>query len=236
MLARKQFQGGQSQGKLLARPSPGGRARVLPGERPLGLGHGRDGVLFVPSSYDPGKPAALLLCLHGAGGCAGHRIDPLRAEAEREGVVLVAPDSVGQTWDMLVRGFGPDVERIDRALGGAFAELAIDPTRVGIEGFSDGASYALSLGIANGDLFSYVFAFSPGFMSPPAQVGKPRIVVTHGVADRVLPVACSRRLVPVLRAAGYETEYREFDGPHMVPADAVREAMDVLVGRRSPSA
>jgi phospholipase/carboxylesterase len=236
MLARKQSTGPERQGKLLARPSPEGKSGCVKGERPLGLGGSRDGVLFVPSGYDPGKPAPLLLCLHGAGGHARHRIDPLRAPAERDGVVLVAPDSVGSTWDMLMRGLGPDLERIDRALAGAFAELAIDPTRVGIEGFSDGASYALSLGIANGDLFSYIFAFSPGFMSPPAQVGAPRIVVTHGAADRVLPVSCSRRLVPVLRAAGYETEYREFDGPHTVPEDAVREAMDVLVGRKSPNA
>jgi phospholipase/carboxylesterase len=28
------------------------------------------------------------------------------------------------------------------------------------------ASYALSLGIANGNLFSHVLAFSPGFLAP----------------------------------------------------------------------
>ena len=38
-------------------------------------------------------------------------------------------------------------------------------------GFSDGASYALSLGAANGDLFTHIAAFSPGFMRPPVSVG-----------------------------------------------------------------
>jgi predicted esterase len=40
-------------------------------------------------------------------------------------------------------------------------------------GFSDGASYALSLGLANGDLFTHVLGFSPGFMRVPRHVGRP---------------------------------------------------------------
>jgi len=36
-------------------------------------------------------------------------------------------------------------------------------------GFSDGASYALSVGITNGDLFTHVIAFSPGFVAPARQ-------------------------------------------------------------------
>jgi hypothetical protein len=35
-----------------------------------------------------------------------------------------------------------------------------------VAGFSDGASYSLSLGIGAGDVFSHVAAFSPGFMTP----------------------------------------------------------------------
>lgn len=37
-------------------------------------------------------------------------------------------------------------------------------------GFSDGASYALSLGLPNGNLFSHIVAFSPGFMRAPTLV------------------------------------------------------------------
>jgi phospholipase/carboxylesterase len=32
----------------------------------------------------------------------------------------------------------------------------------------------------------------------------------------------------VLRRAGYDVRYREFDGPHTVPADVAREAVDWL--------
>lgn len=46
------------------------------------------------------------------------------------------------------------------------SNYAVDTTRLGVGGFSDGASYALSLGLTNGDLFTHVIAFSPGALYP----------------------------------------------------------------------
>jgi predicted esterase len=49
------------------------------------------------------------------------------------------------------------------------------------------------------------------------------------VSDRVLPVErCSRRVVPALRAAGYNVTYEEFAGGHEVPAGTVSTALDWL--------
>jgi phospholipase/carboxylesterase len=59
------------------------------------------------------------------------------------------------------------------------------------------------LGINNGDLFTHVLAFSPGFVAPAAWVGMPRIFVSHGTRDEVLPIDfCSRKIVPMLKHAG----------------------------------
>jgi phospholipase/carboxylesterase len=64
-------------------------------------------------------------------------------------------------------------------------------------GFSDGASYALSLGLTNGDLFRHVIAFSPGFMAPAARRGEPPVFVSHITRDGVLPIGVtSHRIVP----------------------------------------
>ncbi len=207
-----------AQGRLRARPVRPVAAAPVPGLHRLGYGHRRDGLLYVPAGHRRDRPAPLAVLLHGAGSDASRGLALLRDLADDAGLLLLAPDSRGGTWDVLLGGFGPDVAFLDRALADMFDRHAVDPARVAVGGFSDGASYALSLGIGNGDLFGHVLAFSPGFAAPPAPVGSPRLFLSHGTGDRVLPIdRCSRRLVPALRTAGYQVRYDEFDGPHVVP-------------------
>jgi phospholipase/carboxylesterase len=229
---------GESQGRLLARPTPGAPDAEAPtGLRPLGLGSGRDGLLYLPEGYGTGEPAPLALMLHGAGGNARGGISHFLDLADEAGVILLAPESRGRTWDVLVGGYGPDVEFIERALEQTFDRLAVDGDKLAVAGFSDGASYSLSIGLTNGDLFTHVIAFSPGFASPAAYRGKPPIFVSHGTRDEVLPIGkTSRRIVPELERKGYEVRYHEFDGPHTVPKSVAREALEWFTrggGRRS---
>ena len=190
---------------------------------PLDLDGRRDGVLYVPPTYQAGAP--LSVKLHGAGGHGRAGLEPFLADANAAGLLLLGVDSRGPTWDLIRGGFGADVTFLDAALDRVFKRFSVDPSRVSIEGFSDGASYALSLGLANGELFSKIVAFSPGFLAPGRLQGRPEIFVSHGVHDRVLPIdRCSRRVVPELRVAGYSVDYREFDGGHTVPEDIAAEA------------
>ena len=195
----------------------------------LGLAKGKDGVLSVPKGYKPEKPVPLIFMLHGALGRypSYHTFCEVAAE---DGIAVVTPDSRGQTWDMILGGFGPDVAFLDKALAHTFERVAIDPKRIALAGFSDGASYALSVGLANGDLFTHVMAFSPGYMKPPARVGKPRAFVTHGKGDQVLPVANSRdRIVPQLKQWGHDVIYKEFEGGHSLHPELGREAFRWLI-------
>jgi phospholipase/carboxylesterase len=170
--------------------------------------------------------APLALTLHGAGGDARSGISHFLHLADAAGVVLLAPESRGRTWEVLAGGYGPDVEFIDRALKWAFARLALDTRRLALTGFSDGASYGLSLGLTNGDLFTHLIAFSPGFMAPATRRVKPPVFASHGTRNRVLPIErCSRRIVPQLDHAGYRVRYQEFDDPHTVRASIAREAL-----------
>ncbi len=214
-------------GFLTARPHGGeGRAGPVPGSQRLGMGERRDGLLFVPRSYDPARPAPLLIALHGAGGQALHMLGPVEEAAERLGLLVLAPESRGRTWDVILKSYGPDVTFIDRALARVLADFAVDGERIAVGGFSDGASYALSLGIINGSLFSHILAFSPGFAAPTEAHGSPKIFISHGVRDEVLPIEqCGRRLAPRLREAGYDLDYREFADGHVVPPDMVEAAL-----------
>ena len=222
----------RTEGRLRARPTAGAAGAAPVGLRPLGSGAARDGYLYVPLAYPAVYPAPLVVLLHGAGEDARDGLALLRQQADGAGLILLALSSRGPTWDLILgRGrYGADVAAIDRALKSTFSRYAVDPACVAVGGYSDGASYALSLGIANGDLFTHVLAFSPGFMAPTGQVGAPRIFVSHGTRDGWLPIErCSRRIVPQLERAGYDVTYREFEGGHVVPPEIGREAADWLV-------
>src|SRR5215212_1429703 len=217
---------GPEEGRLLARPGPPTES-VSPGLHALGLDRDRDALLLVPAGYRADRPAPFVLSLHGAGGDASSGLYPLRDLADDAGLILLSPASRQQTWDAIRGGYGPDVAFIDQALTAAFARCAVDPDQLAVAGFSDGASYALSLGITNGDLFGHVMAFSPGFMAPADERGEPRIFISHGTKDQDLAIdRTSRRIVPQLARAGYDVQYVEFDGPHTVPPEIAREALD----------
>jgi phospholipase/carboxylesterase len=219
-----------SDGRLAFRPAtPAPSGPALASGR-LGLESGRDAVVHVPASPAPG-PLPLFVFLHGAGGSGENVIKRLGPDLETARLVVVAPDSRGATWDAIRSGFGPDVAFLDRVLARVCERIAIDPARIVIGGFSDGASYALSLGVINGDLFQRIVAFSPGFIVPGPDHGKPRIFVSHGTADPILPIAdTSRRLVPALTKLGYDVTFREFAGGHEIPPDIAKDALASMAG------
>jgi phospholipase/carboxylesterase len=184
---------------------------------------GAEALLAVPAG-EP-RPRPLLVFHHGAGGDAAQSLAAVGGPAGERGVLVLATTSAASTWDLIAGGLGRDVAVLDAALEQVFARVAVTTTALG--GFSDGASYALSLGLANGDLADAVLAFSPGFAAPPARVGRPRVWVSHGTADRVLPVErCGRRVVAQLGAAGYDVTYDEFDGGHVITPGLVDAALD----------
>ncbi|MEP6535604.1 MAG: PHB depolymerase family esterase [Bryobacteraceae bacterium] len=199
------------------------------GTIPLQLHSERDALLYVPASVP--NPAPLVLYLHGATGNEKQGIRRLSGLADEFGFLLLSPASQAETWDAIRSGYGPDVRSIDQALSRVFAKRQVDPRKTAVCGFSDGASYALGLGLSNGDLFQAVMAFSPGFIpSGVEKAGTPRVFISHGTRDQILPIdTCSRRLVPDLQRAGYSVKFKEFDGPHAVPPDIAREAIQWML-------
>ncbi|BBA36659.1 phospholipase/carboxylesterase [Methylocaldum marinum] len=220
-------------GHLSARPDGTRINKSAPtGLQSLRIETMREGHIYVPERYRGDRALPLVLMFHGAGGNSRLGLAPLLKLADPFGLILAAPASHAFTWDVIIEDYGVDLTRVDRFLSHVFAHYAIDPSRIAIGGFSDGASYALSLGVMNGDLFSHILAFSPGFMISTVQRGNPRVFISHGTDDSVLPIdKCSRRIVPKLLDAGYEVSYREFEGGHNVPSDIAREAVHWLAGR-----
>lgn len=211
-------------GRLLSRPQAG-RTTLSPGPHELISESGlSDGIIYVPRGVDPGDLLPFAVMLHGGGGTA-MTMEFTVALAEEFGVALLVPNSRFRTWDAVVGPFGADATFLDGALARVFAGCAIDPARVTVGGISDGATYALALGLLNGDLFTGVVAFSPGFLKQVDRFGRPRVFVSHGTHDTVLNIEIgSRAIVRQLLSEGYDVTYREFDGGHWVPDEIAREA------------
>lgn len=163
-------------GRLSARPASrrlDAPASAATGLRRLDLPGEGEAFLDVSAGYRAAYPAPLLLSLHGAGGNARQSLALLQGLAAEAGFLLLAPSAQQRSWDGVRGGYSPD-----------------------------GASYARSLGITNGTLLGHVIAFSPGFVAPTGRAGAPRFFISHGTADRVLPIdRCSRRIVPQLQRA-----------------------------------
>ena len=200
-----------SQGILTARPSGNPARMPAAGVRPLGAGGGRDGLLRIPRVIASDRPVPLLVMLHGARGSAASAMSIVADAAEAHGVIILAPDSRSGTWDVIREDYGEDVAFIDRALGEVFRTCRIDPARIALAGFSDGASYALSLGLHKRRSVPRHHRVLARLRAAGAKRGRAVDLHQHGREDPVLPIErCGRRIAVRLRSLGYAVDYQEF--------------------------
>jgi phospholipase/carboxylesterase len=226
-------------------PMPGAAAPLLrarPSATAPGLAAGEISLVNGAVAYRPAKPPTgplpLFILLHGAGGYPQGFLQKTEPLADRLGVILLAPHSVGRTWDLIENmqaeeqpWHGADAQRLDRSLADLFGRAAVDPSRVILLGFSDGASYALSLGLSNPRLFTGVIALSPGMIAPLTRIDhQQRVFIAHGRSDHVLPFDATRDIADALRRSGANVRFRPFDGDHQIDPDSLTEALEWTLG------
>jgi len=212
--------------RLAAKPGAAPASPAAAGLHKLGLREERDAQLYIPEAASKFEKAPLVLSLHGASRNSDRGIELFRPLADELGFLLLAPASEEVTWDGIANDWGPDPAFINLCMAQTFKMRSVDASRIAMAGFSDGASYSLSIGLANGDMFRAVFGFSPGFIVPADHTGKPPVFISHGTIDPVLNIdACSRRIVPELRKEGYKVTYKEFEGKHTLPPEIASQAM-----------
>jgi len=212
-----------------------GQSEFKYGESRLGISDDdRDATLYVPKSYKPGVGMPIVMMLHGfMGSGEGSRgFFPL---AEEFGVIILAPESRDLTWGQGTPGFDEDVHYLGPAFRHVANLLDLDPAHVAIAGVSDGAGYALSMGLAYGESFNHIMVFSGGLMRPFRKQGKPRLFFAHGIDDHQMPIeVTARKFVPLLKAEGYDVTYHEYEGGHRPPAAEYREAFKWFVPAKTP--
>ena len=219
--------------------TPHGRLIALPDEA----------VAYVPTNA--GSHPALLVLLHGAGRSQVSMIEHFEAQADKRGIVLLAPTSLGPTWDVirvametpspgsaLAERLGHrysgsrNSKRVETAIGNLAKAIPVDRARTVLAGFSDGATFALAMGMARSQTFSAVIAWSPGI---PIETSQPargrRVFVSHGRGDRTLSFdADCGEIVPLLQSEGAVVSFMAFDGAHEVPEAAKNVFLDAAFG------
>lgn len=217
-------------GRLAVRPAAP-TLDLRPGTHVLDDNGGRRALLHIPASYSAAQPAPLMLMLHGARGDGDRTLEQQRDVAEAHGVILLSPSTRSGTWDAIRGDFAHDFAKIDALLTQSFERCNVDPTRIASAGFSDGASYALSIGLMNGDFFTHIVAHSPGFIISDARAGKPRVYISHGRQDEVLPFdRCGARIAAQLDQQGYAPRFDVFDGGHSASPELRSAALAWFTG------
>lgn len=217
-------------GRLTTRPHKPTKT-ITPGEHVVADEAGRRAILFVPPSYDPARAAPFFLALHGATGSGDRMLSGSRAAAEAHGVVMLSPSSHDYTWDAIRGTYAGDFAQIDRLMNDVFDQCTIDPQRIAVGGFSDGATYALSIGLINGDVFTHLVGHSAGFIIGGTRHGRPKVFLSHGRQDNILPIdQCGRRIAAQLRRDGYDLRFDEFDGGHTATGEMRERAVQWFVG------
>ena len=93
----------------------------------------RRAYLRVPPTYRSSAAAPLVIAFHGAGGRGTDWMGPYATRTDDAGMILLAPDSLGQTWDVIGGGaFGSDVTFVNGVIDQVFDRYAIDAQRIAL--------------------------------------------------------------------------------------------------------
>ncbi|MDB5432373.1 MAG: phospholipase/Carboxylesterase [Caulobacter sp.] len=196
-----------------------------PGIRPLGLDKRRDAMLFTPPGIDFAVPVPLVVALHAKDGVGFDGLKWFKAQATARKFLVVTPVSRGPTWTIDDGPVGVDEAFIDKTLDWVFSRFPIDPAHIAIAGFADGATYALSTGLQNGDKFSDIMAFAPLNYIAPNAVGRPRLYLGIGRGDQIVSQSSVEHMGKTFQGQGYDVVVDVNPAGHVVADVAVKAAV-----------
>ncbi len=199
---------------------------------------------------EPLKPAPdnqkppLLLLLHGLGADENDLFGLAPFMDERFYIVSPrAPNTLpygGFAWFELIigpDGMGVDVKQFEQSramilqfIDELIAEHDIDPTRIFLCGFSQGAMMSLSAFLSEPEKFAAVVAMSGRAMPEMLPEAKDfaalkdfPVFVTHGIYDPLLTIENGRATKEILSALPVDLEYKEYPMAHEISQESLQD-------------
>lgn len=160
-------------------------------------GQEREYLLYIPRSYDPSKPTALVISLHGAGmwGAAQKETSQWNRVADEHGFIVVYPSGA--------RGAGPrvwhegdgaepsrDVRFISELIDTLEGRYNIDPRMIYANGISNGGGMSFALSCTLSDRIAAVGMVGAALLLPFSWCTDQRpvpMIAFHGTADSFAP-------------------------------------------------
>lgn len=181
--------------------------------------------LFVPSTYQPGRPAPLLVSLHGLGRSYDWlmRYHGLLDEAEANGYLVVTPlGYIRRGWYGSRSTPDPDdgifsEQDVMEVLRLVRSEFNVDPDRIYLWGHSMGGAGTYHIASKNPALFAGLAVVAPAPepdapTDPLESIRHLPILVLQGDQDELVDVSLTRRWVARMRALGMQHVYVEIPG------------------------
>jgi polyhydroxybutyrate depolymerase len=160
-------------------------------------GQRREYVLYVPPSYDPGRPTPLVISLHGAGGWPVQQQDlsGWNRLADAQGFIVVYPSAAAGAGPRIWRveqdpGLLRDVTFIAALIDTLEATYNIDPARIYANGISNGGGLTFVLSCTLSDRIAAVGLVAAAQTLPWSWCADQRaapMIAFHGTADPDIP-------------------------------------------------
>ena len=194
--------------------------------------------LLTPREIDPARRYPLFTVLHGAGRQDEMLAKGYRDKAEERQAFFLFPRSVLPTWDLIASAERPDLDFLEYTYDLIYRRYPIDPLQQVLIGYSDGASYGLSVGVCNSHFFSALMVWAAGFLVlDPSTTERfregipelrPRIYLEYGTHDELFDfetVALPMR--ENLEKAGFDVTFSVDEGGRHWPSGSFQsEALD----------
>lgn len=195
----------------------------------------RPPLIVRPPGYDAGRPAPLIIALHGYGGEAEEMLAVWREPAAEFGALLAAPQAAlrvpgaGGNW-----GDAAEAELLlELALEHIRGRHKLDPQHVVLTGFSQGAYIAQVVAVRHPDQFAGAIPVAGPYLpqlDTPQQTQEgtvPRFCFLCGSGDTLLEQ--TRQAASDYQAAGYPVQLRVFQSAgHQIPRSAATDLREAL--------
>jgi phospholipase/carboxylesterase len=193
---------------------------------------------FLPTGYEPNYPYPLLVFFHGQGG-SEEQVLRLAPRLSRRNYVCISlrgpqplgpgPDGhLGYSW-----GEGgqtdPQVEDyVLRAVEQTRRNYHVHSERIYLAGFCEGATLAYRLGLTFPEKIAGIISLNGclprgGPLFRPAEMRHLRVLIGHGIANAVVPLALAKRDHRLLYTAGLSVQLHTYPTNHRLHTDMLRD-------------